>query len=122
MEGKREVKPVAYSTLSKEGKEEALEAITSTKVKRDGTIKGRCCSNGKKQRHLQNRFLEYEITYSSPTSLNEGILSTAVIDAREKMYVCTADIPGAFLHAVLPKRKKEVFKTCGYFCRHNDRG
>ena len=52
MEGKRVVEPVVYNTLSKEEKEEALETITLTKVKRDETIKGRCCANGKKQCRL----------------------------------------------------------------------
>ena len=51
-------------------------------------------------------FLEYEITYSSPTASNEAVLSTDVIGARERRDVCTAHIPGAYLHAVLPKGKK----------------
>ena len=74
MDGKRVIEPVAYSMLTTEEKEEALEAITVTKEKRDGTIKGRCCANGKKKRRLLNRFYEYEITYSSPTSSNKAVL------------------------------------------------
>lgn len=116
MAGKRVVEPVVYSTLTDEEKRDALEAITLTKEKRDGTIKGRCCANGKKQRRLQNRFLEYEINYSSPTSSNEAVLTTAIIDAKEKRDVCTADIPGAYLHAILPKNKKRVLlKLTGIF-------
>ena len=44
------------------------------------------------------------------------MLTTAIIDAKEKRDVCTADIPGAYLHDILPKSNKRVLlKLMGIF-------
>ena len=48
LEGNPVVGPIYLKDLTDKEKEEALEAVNLIKVKRDGTIKGRSCANGKK--------------------------------------------------------------------------
>ena len=62
------------------------------KQKKDGTIKGRTCVNGSKQRNYTA-----EEDASSPTVSTEALLLTAAIDSHEKQFVATCDITGAFL-------------------------
>ena len=64
------------------------------KEKRDKTVKGRFCAEGRKQR---GDWTKQEST--SPTVLMESVFLTAVIDAHERRDVGCYDIPGAFLHA-----------------------
>ena len=52
MEGKKVVEPVTYNSLTPKEKKEALEAINLIKEKRDGSLKGRSCANGAKQRRF----------------------------------------------------------------------
>ena len=80
MKGKPVVCPILYSTLTPKEKKEALEAINLIKEKRDGSLKGRSCANGAKQR----RFLKSDEYFSSPTVSNEAFLASSVIDAKEK--------------------------------------
>ena len=119
MEGKKVVEPLTYNSLTKKEKKEALDAINLIKEKRDGSLKGRSCANGAKQR----RFLKGDEVYSSPTVSNESLLTTSVIDAVERRDVATADVPGAYLHAEFPKDKKIILRLTGIFvdimCRAN---
>ena len=46
------VTPIEYDTLSEQDKKEALEAVNLIKEKRDGSLKGRSCANGAKQRNF----------------------------------------------------------------------
>ena len=63
------------------------------KEKRDGTIKGRACANGRKQREGA-----YPQEAESPTvALSESVLITATIDAYQGRDVAVVDIPGAYL-------------------------
>ena len=64
------------------------------KAKRDGTIKGRGCADGRKQKLW---FSKGET--SAPTVMMESVFLTSVINAKEKREVATVDIPGAFLQA-----------------------
>ena len=113
MEGKRVVMPIEYKTLSTKQKKEALDAVNLIKEKRDGRLKGRSCANGAKQR----RFLKPDEELASPTVSNEGFLSTCVIDAHENRDIATADVPGAYLHAELPKGKVVVMRLKGIFVK-----
>ena len=119
MKGKKVIEPLTYSSLTPQEKREALEAINLIKEKRDGSLKGRSCANGAKQK----RFLKSDEVFSSPTVSNEAFISTTVIDAVEKRDVATADVPGAYLHAEFPKDKKVILKLTGIFvdimCRAN---
>ena len=69
------------------------------KVKRCGTVKGRSCLNGSKQR----RYLGPDESVASPTVSIEGLMASLVIDAYEDRDVVIFDVPGAYLHAELPK-------------------
>ena len=62
------------------------------KKKRCGTIKGRGCADGRKQREYTTK----EET-SSPTVAIESLMLSCIIDAKEGRDVATADIPGAFM-------------------------
>jgi hypothetical protein len=62
------------------------------KEKWDGTITGRACADGRKQREGSNK---YDAT--SPTVSLEAVLITSTIDAFEGRDVAIVDVPGAFL-------------------------
>jgi hypothetical protein len=64
------------------------------KEKRDGTIKGRACADGRKQRETA-----VPGAATSPTVSLEAVLITATIDAYEERDVAIVDVPGAFLSA-----------------------
>jgi hypothetical protein len=68
------------------------------KRKRCGTIKGRGCADGRKQRAYTAK---EEAT--SPTIATEAVFLTAVIDALEGRDVAVADVPGAFMQTDLDK-------------------
>ena len=85
---------VMAEELSYEQKKGALTAINLIKEKRDGTIKGRCVGNGRKQRGLYPK----EQT-ASPTISNDAMMMTLLIDAMEERDVGIADVKGAYLLA-----------------------
>jgi hypothetical protein len=64
------------------------------KEKRDGTIKGRACADGRKKR--ENAVLG---AATSPTVAVESLMITATIEAHEGRDVAVVDVPGAFLAA-----------------------
>jgi hypothetical protein len=67
--------------LSTEDKKRVLQYLMFLKKKRNGTIKGRGCADGR------------------PTVSIESVMLTSVIDAAEGRDVATVDIPGAFMQA-----------------------
>ena len=99
--GKPVVEPVDYSTLTEEEKAMAMDAINLIKEKRGGTVKGRTCANGSKQR----KYLKEDESVASPTVSNEGIIGTFMMDAYEELEVGIFDIPGAYLHAKMEHKK-----------------
>ena len=62
------------------------------------TIKGRRCTDGRKQRY----WLSKE-DMSSPTVFTEGLMILYMLDAMEGREVATADIPGVFLQTYYDK-------------------
>jgi hypothetical protein len=84
--------PQYSKTLSDEQKRGALESLMFLKEKRDGSIKGRACADGRKQ-------CEAAVTgdATSPMVSLEAVLITATIDAFEERDVAIVDAPGAFL-------------------------
>jgi hypothetical protein len=64
------------------------------KKKRNGTIKGRGCADGRKQRMHTTKE-----EASSPTVAIEAVMLSCVMDAMERRDVATVDIPGAFMQA-----------------------
>jgi hypothetical protein len=70
--------PQYSKTLSDEHKRGALESFMFIKEKRDGSIKGRACTDGRKQSKAAVPMYD-----TSPTVTLEAVLITATIDAFE---------------------------------------
>ena len=64
------------------------------KEKRNGTVKGRGCADGRKQ---QATITKEEA--SSPTVAMESVMLSCTIDAKEERDVGIVDLPGAFMQA-----------------------
>jgi len=75
------------------------------KQKRDGSIKGRGCADGRKQRIWQTK-----ADISSPTVSTEALFLTSVIDALEERDVATADIPNFFLQTPADKSEQLIIQ------------
>jgi hypothetical protein len=88
------LEPQAPNSLSNEEKKASLQYLMFLKKKRNGTIKGRGCADGRRQRLYTNKE-----DASSATVAIESVLLTSVIDAHEGRDVATVDIPGAFIQA-----------------------
>ena len=101
------LKPVDPGTMSKSDKSEALRYLMFLKEKADGTIKGRGCADGRKQR----RFIDKD-SASSPTISTEALFLIITIAAKEKRKVGTVDVPGAYLQTDL-KDEKVIVKFEG---------
>ena len=87
-------RPILKGDLTLEEKKKAISSLMFLKEKRDKTVKGQFCADGRKQR---GDWTKQEST--SPTVSTESVFLTAVIDAHERRDVGCYDIPGAFLHA-----------------------
>ena len=87
--------------MTEDEKMKTLEAVNLIKEKRDGSIKGRSCANGSKQR----KYLKEGESVASPTVSTEANLSTLVVDAFEGRDVAVYDVPGAFLQSDIPDDK-----------------
>ena len=112
--------PVDPSTLTATERKRALNAVTLIKQKRDGSLKGFACADGRKQR----KYLSEDTKISSPTVSVEEFFTTLLIDAYEGRHVATFDVTGAFLQPELPEQDhKVVLKLRGMFvdimCRVN---
>ena len=81
------------------------------KEKRDGSIKGRTCADGSKQRKYLSEFE----SVAFPTLSLEALILMLLIDIFEGRDVAIFDIPGAYLHALLPNEKTMIFKLRDYF-------
>ena len=75
----------------------SMESLIFLNVKRDETVKARMCANGSSQR----AYIARE-DVSSPTATSEAIITTGVIDAKQKRDVMTLDIPNAFVQTPIP--------------------
>jgi hypothetical protein len=87
-------KPQDSEELSTNQKKGALESLMFLKEKRDGTIKGRKCADGRKQRETAEPGAA-----TPPTVSLESVLITSTIEAYEGREVAVVDIPGAYLIA-----------------------
>jgi hypothetical protein len=88
------LEPISTCDMSHEEKRAALEYLMFLKKKRNGSIKGRGCADGRKQRLYTTKE-----EASSPTVAIEAVMLSCVIDAMEKRDVATVDIPGAFMRS-----------------------
>jgi Reverse transcriptase (RNA-dependent DNA polymerase) len=89
--------PVQAHTLTKSQKAAALRAINLIKEKRSGELKGRACADGRPQRSLYTKD-----ETASPTIATDALMITLMVDAAERRDVATADVVGAYLHALMP--------------------
>jgi hypothetical protein len=87
-------KPQNAEELSTNQNKGALESLMFLKEKRGGTIKGRTCAGGRKQRETAEPGAA-----TSPTVSLESVLITSTIEAYEGREVAVVDIPGAYLSA-----------------------
>lgn len=90
------LEPLDAFTLTEEQKSESLRALSVIKEKRDGSLKGRTCADGSKQ---HGKYTHAET--GSPTISNDALFISIMIDAFERRDVATADIAGAYLHALM---------------------
>jgi hypothetical protein len=72
--------PIDRNSFTTAQRRAALESIMTIKEKRDGTIKGRYCADGRKQRDYMPRE-----EASSPTVHMDSVFITAIIDAKENL-------------------------------------
>ena len=121
--GKPVVEPVYANTLSPTERIMVMDAVNLIKEKRNGTVKGRTCANGSRQR----RYLAVDETVASPTISTEGLLSSFMIDAYESRTVGVFDIPGAYLHAEMKDKGTDRVilrlrdEFCDYMCEANEK-
>jgi len=94
LDDKKIFRPVKASALTIYQKRDALNLVTLIKFKRNGTVKGRACADGRKQRLYVSKDES-----TSPTVQLESILMSLMIDALEMRDVATCDIVGAYLFA-----------------------
>jgi hypothetical protein len=97
LDDKEVFEPVHARSLTKSQKAAALRAINLIKEKRSGELKGRSCADGRPQRSLYTK----EET-ASPTIATDALMITLMVDAAERRDVATADVVGAYLHALMP--------------------
>ena len=88
------LEPKTAAQLSPEQRKDALQYLMFLKQKRNGTIKGRGCADGRKQRATTTKE-----EASSLTVAIESVMLSCVIDAKEGRDVATVDIPGVFMQA-----------------------
>jgi hypothetical protein len=88
------IEPKKANMLTRDEKHKALQYLMFLKKKRCGRIKGRGCADGRKQ-----RVYKIKEETSAPTVAVEALMLSSIIDAKERRYVVTADIPGAFMQA-----------------------
>ena len=83
---------IDYNSLTKQELKDALPVLLFLSMKRDNSVKGRACADGRKQR----LWMQKEET-ASPTIAVEALFYTFVMDAMEERDVATCDLPGHFL-------------------------
>ena len=88
------LEPKDADQLTEEEREAALQYLMFLKEKRNGTVKGRGCADGRKQRETITKE-----EASSPTVAIESVMLSCTIDAKEERDVGTVDLPGAFMQA-----------------------
>jgi hypothetical protein len=85
-------RPINIEEYGPEAKRKVMESILFLTEKRDGTIKARNVTDGRKQRDWMTKE-----EAASPTVMLESLMLSIVIDAKEHRDVCVVDIPHAFV-------------------------
>ena len=86
------IRPRRGDRLTAAQRRTALKYLMFLKQKRDDSIKGRGCADGRTQRLYKSKD-----ETSSPTIATESLFLLCVINAVERRHVITCDVPGAFM-------------------------
>lgn len=86
--------------MDRDEKSSALWYLMFLKRKQDGSIKGRGCADGRKQRHNFDKD-----STSSPTISTEALFLVETVAAKESRRVTLVDVPGAYLQTELEDEK-----------------
>ena len=89
--------PISIEEMTSIERKLAMESLIFLNKNRDETVKARMCANGSSQR----AYIARE-DVSSPTATSEAIITTGVIDAKQRCDVMTLDIPNAFVQTKIP--------------------
>ena len=100
---RRVFQPIKLEDLTLPEKQKAMNSLIFLTEKRDGTIKARACANGSVQRNYINKE-----DAASPTVSLETLLTTCVIDAKQRRNIRTLDIPNAFVQTELPQNEERI--------------
>jgi hypothetical protein len=101
--------PISIKEMTKLERKRAMESLIFLTEKRDETVKARVCVIGSTQQACISRK-----EASSPTAALEAIITTGVIDAKQKRDVMTLDIPNAFVQTdIALDRDKIIMKIRG---------
>ena len=103
--------PVDPDSITIDDKNKALRAVHLIKEKIYGRNKVITCANGAKKR----RYFKEGKIISSSTVFLKSIIATLVIESFEERFIAIADIPGAYLHAEMPKCNRVVLKLKSQF-------
>lgn len=108
------LEPKDAKELTEEERKAALQYLMFLKEKRNGTVKGRGCADGHKQRATAT-----QEEASSPTVAIESVMLSCIINAKEERDVGIVDLPGAFMQAdmedtVHMKLKGKMAKHCSF--------
>ena len=95
--------PISINEMTPLEKKRAMESLIFLNEKRDGTIKSRMCANGSTQRAYISRE-----EASSPTAASEAIITTGVIDAKQRRDIMTNDVPNAFVQTPVPQDGEKI--------------
>eukprot|EP00536_Pseudo-nitzschia_multiseries_P019053 jgi/Psemu1/58689/gm1.58689_g len=90
---------IPYKLITQEDKKHALPILLFRSTKRDNTVKGQACADGRQQ-----KIWTQKEDASSPTVAPEALFYTLMIDAMEGRDVATCDLPGHFLQTDMEER------------------
>ena len=93
--------PQDPTKLTHDQRRRALEVIMTVKHKRDDSIKGCMCADGRKQRETMRK----EET-TSPTVSTDSVFVTAVLESMERRCTCVIDLPGDYLSADMDDKEE----------------
>ena len=79
-----------------------MDSLIHIKEKRDWSLKGRACANGRPQ---QETTKPEDASY--PTATSDVVMLTCIIDVNEHRDVATIDIPNAFIQTDLNLYNKD---------------
>jgi hypothetical protein len=88
------IEPKKANMLTRDEKHKALQYLMFLEKKSCGRIKGRGCADGRKQRVYKTKEETSVLTVAV-----EALMLSSIIDAKERRYVVTDNIPGAFMQA-----------------------